>query len=159
MSTGLSIILLALSVSFFIVLSIQGESPEKGSVTLPNGVQLHGDQFQEGGTYVHYGIKYGLAGRFEYAKSNTDFSYLYNPNRLKQGHVCPHFPFVLTPDFLQQKLSMGEDCLYLDVYVPPADKVNSTALPVLLWIYGGGFKVSYTHLLYILYTYLVKDSH
>jgi acetylcholinesterase len=32
---------------------------------------------------------------------------------------------------------MGEDCLHLNIVKP---KVNETGLPVLLWIYGGGWQ-------------------
>ncbi len=32
----------------------------------------------------------------------------------------------------------GEDCLYLDVYVPPGAAADAK-LPVMLWLYGGGF--------------------
>ena len=32
----------------------------------------------------------------------------------------------------------GEDCLYLDVYVPPGAAADAK-LPVMYWLYGGGF--------------------
>jgi para-nitrobenzyl esterase len=34
----------------------------------------------------------------------------------------------------------SEDCLYLDVYVPPGMPANAK-LPVMVWIYGGGYTV------------------
>ncbi|GAU91740.1 hypothetical protein RvY_03940 [Ramazzottius varieornatus] len=112
----------------------------KGVVKLSSGAELHGEQSQEGGTTAFYGIKYGTAGRFEHAKPNTDFAYLKDPNRVKQGYVCPHFPMNI-PGFPTRKLDMNEDCLYLDVYVPPSDKEKAEARPVFFWIYGGGFKM------------------
>ncbi|KAL1492311.1 hypothetical protein ABEB36_012784 [Hypothenemus hampei] len=33
----------------------------------------------------------------------------------------------------------SEDCLYLNIYTPILDNDNGTKVPVLLWIYGGGF--------------------
>lgn len=116
----------------------------KGIVKLANGAELHGEQFQEGGTTVYYGIKYGTAGRFEHAKPNTDFAYLKDANRVKQGYVCPHFPLSI-PGLPTRKLDMSEDCLYLDVYVPPSDKEKAGARPVFFWIYGGGFKSEKFH--------------
>lgn len=53
-------------------------------------------------------------------------------NAIAQGRSC-------TQLHLTGVLELGgEDCLYLDVYVPPGAAADAK-LPVLFWIYGGGF--------------------
>jgi para-nitrobenzyl esterase len=37
-------------------------------------------------------------------------------------------------------LSVGEDCLYLNVYTPRARAIPPAGLPVLVWIHGGNFR-------------------
>jgi para-nitrobenzyl esterase len=50
-----------------------------------------------------------------------------------QKHVCPQFRIL---DFV----FMGnEDCLFLDVYVPPHAPTDTRLRPVMFWIYGGGY--------------------
>ena len=38
-----------------------------------------------------------------------------------------------------------EDCLLLNIYVPeiaiPGSKINTTKLPVMVWIHGGSFAI------------------
>lgn len=34
---------------------------------------------------------------------------------------------------------MSEDCLYLNIYVPPTDKKSHKPKKVMFWIYGGSF--------------------
>ncbi|XP_055354066.1 acetylcholinesterase-like [Paramacrobiotus metropolitanus] len=90
--------------------------------------------------YAYYGIRYGNAKRFKPSEVNTDYSYLSSPTRgPKQGYVCPQHPMAF-PGLPMRNLSMSEDCLYLDVYVPPISKEKPAAFPVLLWIHGGGFQ-------------------
>ncbi len=53
-------------------------------------------------------------------------------NALAQGRSC-------TQLHLTGGIELGgEDCLYLDVYVPPGAAADAK-LPVMFWIYGGGF--------------------
>ena len=105
-------------------------------------VRIAGEPAQPEGSYVYYGIKFGTARRFEHSEPNTDFSYLNDLTRSKKGYVCPHHP-VDMPGYPKSKVSMDEDCLYLDVYVPPRREKHPDQLPVLFWIYGGAFKCEY----------------
>ena len=43
---------------------------------------------------------------------------------------------------VDNKIAMSEDCLYLNVWTPANSKDEK--LPVLIWIYGGGFQWGYT---------------
>ena len=48
----------------------------------------------------------------------------------------PHSRLPWTEEFMTQN-EVGEDCLYLNVWTPASS--GATSLPVLVWIYGGGF--------------------
>lgn len=50
------------------------------------------------------------------------------------GNICPQaYPSVPNAPFVPG----NEDCLFLNVYAPPT--LNSTQLPVFVWIHGGGY--------------------
>ncbi len=54
------------------------------------------------------------------------------------GPRCMQLP--IFSDMVFRSNGMSEDCLYLNVWVPPAARASRRrALPVLLYIYGGGF--------------------
>ena len=41
----------------------------------------------------------------------------------------------------QEPVTLSEDCLYLNVYAPPIRaRTDAELLPVIFWIYGGGFQ-------------------
>ena len=54
---------------------------------------------------------------------------------LERKQKCPQI------DFYSGQVDGQEDCLYLNVYTPlnEAGEPPSTNLPVMVWIYGGGF--------------------
>ncbi|KAJ6256516.1 Acetylcholinesterase [Drechslerella dactyloides] len=71
--------------------------------------------------------------------------------------ACPQFVFstevndaiptsalgqILNTPIFQQVLNVNEDCLYLNVY-RPAGTTPSSKLPVLFWIFGGGFEIGW----------------
>jgi len=41
--------------------------------------------------------------------------------------------------YVSPGLTMNEDCLYLNIYVPPTDKKSHKPKKVMFWIYGGSF--------------------
>ncbi|EPS43655.1 hypothetical protein H072_2358 [Dactylellina haptotyla CBS 200.50] len=75
----------------------------------------------------------------------------------QNGKACPQFTFstvlndaiptsalgllVNTPLF-QTILNAGEDCLYINIHRPSGTKPNAK-LPVLFWIFGGGFEIGW----------------
>ncbi|GAU96876.1 hypothetical protein RvY_08250 [Ramazzottius varieornatus] len=96
--------------------------------------------------YAYYGIKYANAKRFEPSTINTDHTYLQNASRPLKGYACPQNP-TEAPYVTETPILMREDCLYLDVYVPPVyrghQKLGWSTWPVLMWIHGGGFSMGY----------------
>ncbi|XP_055344412.1 carboxylic ester hydrolase-like [Paramacrobiotus metropolitanus] len=96
--------------------------------------------------YTYYGIRYGIAKRFQHADESMDFAYLSDPKQPKQGFPCPQHAFAM-PGFPKRNLTISEDCLYLDVYVPPVSQTrNDSKLPVLFFIYGGGFQIGHKNM-------------
>ncbi|OQV12652.1 putative Carboxylesterase 5A [Hypsibius exemplaris] len=100
-----------------------------GLIRLPDDLELHGDQYwrssnDEYRAFAYYG----------------NHSYMKDPHRPNLGHVCPQLPFQLPAlNVFHRNLRMNEDCLYLDVYLPPVKPKQNHTWPVLFWIYGGGF--------------------
>ncbi|GAU87469.1 hypothetical protein RvY_00304 [Ramazzottius varieornatus] len=116
-----------------------------GVVTLPNGISLQGELSSESAdhqqrTFAFYGIKYGTAARFEHSVLNEDWSYLADPAQPKQGYACPQVPSKV-PNANNQVPHMSEDCLYLDIYLPPAVQSQpDKKWPVMFFIHGGVFR-------------------
>ena len=48
--------------------------------------------------------------------------------------ICPQLSETVSGDLLGQ-----EDCLYMNIYTPNVDLKGNDLLPVMVWIYGGGF--------------------
>ncbi|WOO84281.1 putative secreted lipase [Vanrija pseudolonga] len=80
---------------------------------------------------------------------------LNNFDATQQSAACPQFLSSTKPDdlpstiadivvnktpFLQQALKVSEDCLNLNIFRPAGTKAGDN-LPVLFWMYGGGFEV------------------
>ncbi|KAK2767589.1 hypothetical protein FQN54_003747 [Arachnomyces sp. PD_36] len=115
----------------------------------------------------------GLGGDVEefpgipFAKPPTDSNRLKPPQALTEPYglyeatenpkACPQFVFstelddaiptsalgkLLASPLFQTALNMGEDCLYLNVH-RPAGTTPDSKLPVLFWIYGGGFELGW----------------
>ncbi|OWA52158.1 putative acyl-CoA-binding protein [Hypsibius exemplaris] len=94
--------------------------------------------------YAYYGIKYANAKRFEPSTLNFDHDYRRNISRTQRGPICPQ-QATEVPYTLYAANIMSEDCLALDVYVPPVYKAHTTLgwskWPVLIWIHGGDFRM------------------
>jgi para-nitrobenzyl esterase len=46
---------------------------------------------------------------------------------------------ILYPNFYEFPGQPSEDCLYLNIYTPASEQLNSLKLPVMVWIHGGAF--------------------
>lgn len=98
------------------------------NVTLPDGTLLMGDE--QGG---FLGVPYATSQRWEAsvpAQIESPF------DATSYGHACPQ---MVTPAVkLPPDVHFSEDCLNLNVYVPPDCGAD---VPVLVWIHGGAFMV------------------
>ena len=61
----------------------------------------------------------------------------------KFAPACMQVPIVM-PIFGMDALETSEDCLYLNIWTPSASR--QARLPVMVWIYGGGFSIGGTSL-------------
>ena len=83
---------------------------------------------------VHYlGIPFGQVKRFEAPESPTPWKSIRNATSF--GKSCPQNPNF----FVNNTKDTDEQCLTINVFVPQ-DKANQNVLlPVMVWIYGGGY--------------------
>lgn len=51
---------------------------------------------------------------------------------------CPQFAGGKDPEGEEGEIVGSEDCLYLNVWAPPGHEPDGEALPVMVWLYGGG---------------------
>ncbi|KAJ6495967.1 sterol esterase [Mycena vulgaris] len=87
------------------------------------------------------GVPFAHAPRFELPKSPTVLHGVQNATEF--GPACPQQALtpLPIPGFVQPGYpSFSEDCLTLNVFKPIASNASSK-LPVLVWIYGGGFEI------------------
>uniref|UniRef100_A0A671YWF3 Carboxylic ester hydrolase n=1 Tax=Sparus aurata TaxID=8175 RepID=A0A671YWF3_SPAAU len=73
-----------------------------------------------------------MPGRFEKPKPHPGWDGILKATKFAQR--CLQISMLQTSSF------GGEDCLYLNIWVPQGQQVSSD-LPVMIWFYGGGFMV------------------
>nr|AAZ32722.1 lipase/esterase [uncultured bacterium] len=84
----------------------------------------------------YYGIRFARADRFE-APVREPFSGVPVEQGVP-GPVAPQVPGMLEQLLGAADMSMGEDCLSLNVFTPGTAHAGA-ALPVLVWIHGGAY--------------------
>ena len=100
------------------------------------------------GVAAFKGIRYAMAGRWEYPKIVTGWNGIYDATAYG---ACSYQPRAFYDEEQNQKkyfyynefrkgetYSYSEDCLFLNIWTPETAKGDSK-LPVLLYIHGGGF--------------------
>ncbi|KAH9413256.1 hypothetical protein DERP_012966 [Dermatophagoides pteronyssinus] len=84
--------------------------------------------------YLYEGFRFGDTNRFEKPTMITSWpDDVYNATKL--GNSCVQF---MNQFALENITYESEDCLFLNVYKPVTK--NEKLLPVMVWIYGGGFQ-------------------
>ncbi|KAJ7167890.1 sterol esterase [Mycena filopes] len=108
------------------------------TVSLPYGT-FQG--FTNGTVTSYLGLPFASSSRFEVPKPPKVLHGVQNATEF--GPACPQQALSSPPDSpfrVGVYPSMSEDCLTLNVFVP-AGAHNLSALPVLVWIFGGGFQI------------------
>lgn len=85
-------------------------------------------------TLVRYlGIPFAQANRFEPPESPKPWKTTLNATSF--GMSCPQSPSII----VNSTETMSEDCLSVNVFLPKNNAQQNALLPVMVWIYGGGF--------------------
>jgi para-nitrobenzyl esterase len=79
--------------------------------------------------------------RWRAPKSPVPWKYAFFADKF--APACMQVPIVM-PAFGLDQVTVNEDCLYLNVWTPA--KSANEKLPVMVWIYGGGFTIGATSL-------------
>ncbi|XP_062410096.1 bile salt-activated lipase-like [Sardina pilchardus] len=97
------------------------------------------------------GDNYAVSGLFHYMDVFRGIPFAAPPGRFEKPQRHPGWDGVLkAKDFRKRCLQLNllqtdtrgdEDCLYLNIWVPQGRKEVSTKLPVMVWLFGGGFLV------------------
>lgn len=140
---------------------LENDSGKRPSVTIANGTVI--GKTSQSGIDTFRGIPFAQppVGDLRLRPPqpvNTSFGVVETTNELP--HACPqihktfhlaslkHFPNLAFSSILESPLIRGfvkasEDCLTLDLQ-RPANVDSNSKLPVLFWIFGGGFEVGST---------------
>uniref|UniRef100_A0A3B3ZF26 Carboxylic ester hydrolase n=1 Tax=Periophthalmus magnuspinnatus TaxID=409849 RepID=A0A3B3ZF26_9GOBI len=120
---AVAVILEAVSATSLGVVYTEGGMVEGQNIRL--GFRRHMDVFR--------GIPFAdIPGRFEKPKRHPGWDGLLKAKEFR--------PRCLQLNLIMTDTRGSEDCLYLNIWVPHGSQV-STNLPVMVWIYGGGFLV------------------
>ncbi|XP_036073986.1 bile salt-activated lipase [Rousettus aegyptiacus] len=113
-----------------------------------SGAKL-GSVYTEGGFVEGVNKKLGLFGG--YVDIFKGIPYAAAPKVLENAQRHPGWQGVLKAKGFKERCLQatitqasthgGEDCLYLNIWVPQGKKEVSRDLPVMIWIYGGGFLI------------------
>lgn len=112
--------------------------PTYASISNEAVVQTHDGTVQgklEDGVFVFHSIPFAAppVGDFRFRSPQPVIPWQGTLNVTEVKSDCPQMP-ILGPT----AKSVDEDCLYLNVYVPQT--TNAESLPVMFWIYGGGYQ-------------------
>ena len=116
-------------------------------ITIPCG-QIKGTQGNMPGVTAYKGIKYANAGRWEYPQiikhwdgiyDASEYSVCsYQPRAFYDEAAMPEKAFYYNEFRKDEKYTYGEDCQYLNIWVPESAQPDDN-LPVIFYIHGGGF--------------------
>ncbi len=109
---------------------------------------IRGTESRNEGVTAYKGIRYARAGRWEYPEmvrfwdgvyeANSYGSCSYQPRAFYDEEKMPEKAFYYNEFRRGESYSYSEDCLFLNVFTPASAK-EGDALPVIVYIHGGGY--------------------